>query len=95
MDVLLTNLGRDLPLTLIALLSLIVLIAWLMGGVGARSRRLAFGLPYIAVLVGCWLTLLLRVGDVPNHSGLLWFTFGVTAFAFVLPLLWRRFIASR
>ena len=90
MGVLFNNLGRDLPFTVIAVLSVIVLIAWLVRGAGPRSRRLALGLPYAAILVGCWLTLLLRAEDVPNDSGLLWFTFGLTALAFVLPVLWRR-----
>ena len=90
MDALATNMGRGLPLTLVALLSVIVLIAWLRGGVGQRSTRLALGLPYAAVLVACWLTLLLRPDGVPNDDWLLWFTFALTAIAFALPVLWRR-----
>ena len=49
-----------MPLTFIAVPALVVLLAWLLGGVGSRTARLGFGLPWITALLIGWTLMLYR-----------------------------------
>ena len=92
----LARLTSGLPLTLIAILAIVVTVIWLFGGVGRTQLRLLIGIPWLAILVGGWIVLLYRQSDLPpQRDAVLWITVVITAASFLLPVLWRWFAGRR
>ena len=88
---LLDRLTRGLPVTFIAALALVVLGAWLVGGVGRAAPRIAFGVPWLLAFIGCWGLVLYGSDSSPNNDSVLWVTYALTAMSFILPIACRRF----
>jgi hypothetical protein len=87
----LARLADGIPVTLIAVLAIVVTMAWLIGGVGRKQRRLVIGIPWLGLLIGCWGWALYRpMDEPPEHDVLMWITFVVTIASFFLPIVWKR-----
>lgn len=79
------------PVSIIGILAVIVMTAWILGGVGGRTSRLAIGVPWMGVLIASW-SLLLYVPDTPDTTQLVVGSMAVvtTLGSFAIPWLWRR-----
>jgi hypothetical protein len=88
---LIPNFVAGLPLTAIAIIAVVVLLAWLTGGVGRATGRLAIGIPYLTVLLGLWLLLLLEPVDASKEDSTFWVAVVLTATSFAVPILWRKY----
>lgn len=91
MTELLDKLSRGLPLTFIAVLAIVVLGAWVVGGVGKSVPRIAVGVPWLLAIIACWGALLYGPESRPNNDPFLWVTYALTAMSFFLPIAWRNF----
>jgi len=85
------NFLSGLPLTLIGIIATVVIVVWLRGGVGSNAQRLAVGVPFLTVLLGCWIALLARPPDATQEDLLFWLTLGLSAVSFIVPGLWRLY----
>jgi hypothetical protein len=87
------RLASGLPLTLVGALAVVVVCAWLFGGVGPQwPRRLVAGTLLAALLV-CW-TVLLYSDPSDPPTLLLGMTLAVTSVSFAAPLLWKRYATN-
>jgi hypothetical protein len=84
------NFFSGLPLTAIGIIAIVVLIAWLFGGVGSTVGRLTLGLPFLAALVGCWLLILLQPVTSAREDFVFWTAAILSIVSFFVPILWRR-----
>ena len=87
----LTKLSRELPLTFIVALAIVVLGAWVVGGVGRSAPRIAVGLIWLLAVIACWGGFLYGPESRPNHDPFLWVTYALTIVSFFLPIVWRKF----
>lgn len=90
---LLAKFARGLPVTLIAALAVVVLVAWLLGGVGRPIPRIAAGFTWLVVLLTCWAALLYGPESRPDHDPLVWLTYIVTGISFFVPIVWRKWFS--
>jgi hypothetical protein len=88
------NFIQGIPLTLIAVIALVVVLSWLLGGVGDAARRRRVGVPFVVVLLGSWLLRLSRPPDEGREDWLFWATLALTALSFTLPVAWRRHVRA-
>jgi hypothetical protein len=86
----LAKLSRGLPVTLIAALAIVVLGAWIVGGVGRTVPRIAVGVSWLLAVVTCWGVLLYGPESGRKDDLFPWVTYALTAASFLLPIVWRR-----
>ena len=83
------RLASGLPLTFIGALAIVVVVVWLLGDVRPPKPRRVLASVWLVLLLGSWGALLYGEPSARVTSVVLWFTLGMTAASFLLPLLWK------
>ena len=89
------RLASGLPLTFIGGLAVVVMFAWLVGGVGPVLLRRTVAVAWLALLLACWGTVLYAEPTTKTENILLGATLGITLASFLVPVLWRRIFGKR
>ena len=83
--------SRGLPVTLIAALAIVVLFAWVVGGVGKSVPRITVGVTWLLAVIACWGMLLYGPESRAYSDPFPWAVYGITVVSFFLPIAWRKF----
>ena len=86
--------SAGLPLFIISVLATIILIAWVLGGAGRKSKRVVIFSIVMLLLFASWAALLFFGVFHPVGSWGMLFGFIVSFAAFFVPMLFNRFNAN-
>jgi hypothetical protein len=82
--------SAGLPLIIISILAIVILAAWVHGGVGNRSKRVLLSSLVVLLLTSSWAVLLLFGIFHPVGSWGMAFGFIISIAAFFVPMLYSR-----
>lgn len=84
------RIGAGLPLTFVGILAVVVLLAWLAGGVGPWGKRVSFGVPWLIALLVGWALMLYRPDSAQGQGVVVVVTIALTMASFGIPFVWKR-----